>query len=514
MKVTEEPKDTFFVTKDTTSFRIWVILSDQEAIFRTQLDKKEQPFYEGHFTLEKFISISKDFQSFKSVADVTEGLKKQIQEGFFKFKLEDGKSFKLFFLTFGKEVALDLPLSKANDTKTPDGLQKLQETIQEYKNQVKKLKEENQQIKKLNDILNAENARMNNERSNISEYLKTLINSNILAQFPQPRTLEIKREQSFDISPKKPKKFDIAKLNFLRSINAHSNLVSDLCILKDQNRFASGSMDTTIKIFSLHTFDCKLTLKGHTDRVYCLSVMDNGNLISTSKDKKIIIWRVLEDQYLILHTLSGHDDRVIKCFEISGDRLASSSGDAIIKIWDKKNNYSCLKTLTGHTMVVISMIETKSKNFLISGSNDHTVRFWSTSNFECQSVIKASNYYWNSMIEINDKVVVGGQKEISIISINQMKVEHRITFDGLLYATCFVEITETQILCGYNTSNSSKIAAIEVDSWNILGVKDYSDVCDYIFAIVKLDDSKIISCSSEDKNNKIKIWDFSGAAKV
>jgi F-box and WD-40 domain protein MET30 len=78
------------------------------------------------------------------------------------------------------------------------------------------------------------------------------------------------------------------------------------------NRLASGSYDTTIKIWDLNTFTCIRTLNEHTDWIRCLKTLSNSRLASGSTDKSIKIWNL--DDYSLINTLEGHT-RHVKCLE-------------------------------------------------------------------------------------------------------------------------------------------------------------------------------------------------------
>jgi WD40 repeat protein len=53
---------------------------------------------------------------------------------------------------------------------------------------------------------------------------------------------------------------------------------------------ASGSWDSTIKIWNPIDGTLKRTLNEHTDEVCALTVLQNGDLASGSRDKTIKIW--------------------------------------------------------------------------------------------------------------------------------------------------------------------------------------------------------------------------------
>ena len=60
--------------------------------------------------------------------------------------------------------------------------------------------------------------------------------------------------------------------------------------------------------------------------------------------------------------------------------MASCSRDKKIKIWKSNPPYNLLKKLYGHNDSVISIIQLKRKEKLISAGIDSTVRIWNPYN--------------------------------------------------------------------------------------------------------------------------------------
>ena len=58
----------------------------------------------------------------------------------------------------------------------------------------------------------------------------------------------------------------------------------------DDDHFASGSFDNTIKIWDLNTFESNQTLEGHKSPVICVIKLKGNKLASCSNDKTIKIW--------------------------------------------------------------------------------------------------------------------------------------------------------------------------------------------------------------------------------
>jgi WD40 repeat protein len=67
---------------------------------------------------------------------------------------------------------------------------------------------------------------------------------------------------------------------------------------------ASGSYDSSIKIWNPNTGTLVYTLILHTNTVFALATLQNGNLASSSGDTSICIWN--PNTGSILYTLTGH----------------------------------------------------------------------------------------------------------------------------------------------------------------------------------------------------------------
>ena len=82
------------------------------------------------------------------------------------------------------------------------------------------------------------------------------------------------------------------------------------------------------------------TLTGHSDSVNSLlKITDDGLFASGSFDSSIKLWKLINDQYKPYQTLTGHTNSVYSLIKLSDDGLiASGSSDKSIKIWKKKGN--------------------------------------------------------------------------------------------------------------------------------------------------------------------------------
>ncbi|NQT34894.1 caspase family protein, partial [bacterium] len=137
----------------------------------------------------------------------------------------------------------------------------------------------------------------------------------------------------------------------------------------------SGSVDNTIKLWSITDGRCLKTLKGHEDWVRSVSFSPDGSLLASgSNDHTIKLWLVSDGR--LVRTLIGHSKGVESVsFSPVGSILASGSNDHTIKLWSITDG-RCLKTLEGHSKNVNSVSVSPDGSLLASGSDDNTIKLW------------------------------------------------------------------------------------------------------------------------------------------
>lgn len=116
------------------------------------------------------------------------------------------------------------------------------------------------------------------------------------------------------------------------TLHEHTDNVNCLAIISDGKLLASGSHDTTIRLWSLPDGKLLQTLTGHSKWVRCLAINPDGNLLASgSDDKTVRLWSLLDGKPL--QTLTGHSDRVW-CLAISPDgKLLASGSDNTVRLW-------------------------------------------------------------------------------------------------------------------------------------------------------------------------------------
>lgn len=156
----------------------------------------------------------------------------------------------------------------------------------------------------------------------------------------------------------------------------HTNGVT--CLQFDDNMLATGSYDSTIKLWNIATGEVIRTLQGHTSGVRALQ-FDDRMLISSSLDGTLRVWNWRTGR--CINTLH-HQDEVLTV-HMAGSLIAFGSTDRVIKIF----NFETQQTfcLMGHSDGVNQVRLDLASRTLLSASDDCTIKLW---DLDSQSCIK------------------------------------------------------------------------------------------------------------------------------
>lgn len=161
----------------------------------------------------------------------------------------------------------------------------------------------------------------------------------------------------------------------IKSFRGHDNGVT--CLQFDDNIMATGSYDSTIKIWNLDTGEVMRTLRGHQSGIRALQ-FNSSILVSGSLDHAMKIWNWQTGE--CLSTLRCHGDGVITV-NFDGEYLASGSIDKTIKVF----NFNTKETFTlrGHTDWVNQVRLDIRSRVIFSASDDCTVKLWDLDTKTC-----------------------------------------------------------------------------------------------------------------------------------
>ncbi|KAJ5160386.1 nuclear migration protein nudF [Penicillium canariense] len=185
----------------------------------------------------------------------------------------------------------------------------------------------------------------------------------------------------------------------IRTISGHDHTISSVRFLRPgANILVSASRDASIRIWDASTGFCTRTIHSPGDWIYSFSPSIDGKwLVSGGRDQAATIWDLTSGE--AKSSLLGHDNYIECCVfapaasypylaklaglkgppppNSSAEFVATGGRDKSIKLWDWRGRL--IKTLVGHNNWVQGLVFHPGGKYLLSVSDDQTIRCWDLS---------------------------------------------------------------------------------------------------------------------------------------
>ena len=170
------------------------------------------------------------------------------------------------------------------------------------------------------------------------------------------------------------KLWDVETRTNTATLSGHTDYVRSVAFSPDGRILAAGVNDGTIKLWDVETRTNTATIEGHTGPVRSVDFSDGTTLASGSDDHTVKLWDI--EAQTNTATLVAHDSWVAAvAFSPDGTTLASGADDNTIRLWDVETGRNTA-TLEEHTSRVFSVGFSRDGTMLLSASADRTVRLW------------------------------------------------------------------------------------------------------------------------------------------
>ena len=289
----------------------------------------------------------------------------------------------------------------------------------------------------------------------------------------------------------------------------HANYIYCIAILKNK-RLVSGGYDTKIIIYDKNYTHPELEIKEHSAAVTSLIVASNGNLISSSCDKTLKIFKIEEStnktglslNYFLLQTINtAHSNNIIHVRELSSNKLVSCSLDTQLNFYLPQNNNYSLEITIDVPKAVYDFLEVLNDQLVVSFAD--SLHLFSLKNRKFIKELKEISCYpdW-----VNDclcllkpnYLVVCGNGYLYVVDLIQFKLLNKINTNSNNISLCY---WNDRLFVGtYN----GMIQEYKVDDMNLSKIS-FKEKCHQngIWQLLLDDEGNLISCSHD---NYIKIW--------
>jgi transcription initiation factor TFIID subunit 5 len=143
----------------------------------------------------------------------------------------------------------------------------------------------------------------------------------------------------------------------------------------DSRWLLSSSADGTIRLWTMHGYQCFAVYKGHVGPVWSVCWGPYGHYFaSVGHDKTARVWAT--DEIRQLRFLVGHDDCVdVATWHPNSAYVFTASSDKTVRMWAITNG-NPVRMFTGHTCMITALACSNNGKYLASADENGSILIW------------------------------------------------------------------------------------------------------------------------------------------
>jgi WD40 repeat protein len=167
-----------------------------------------------------------------------------------------------------------------------------------------------------------------------------------------------------------------------KSLIGHLASVTVACLSPDGRRAVSGSIDRTLRLWTIPGGELLHTLKGHQGKITSLRWSADGRyILSASKDGSLRLWEV--NSGVCVQACTADKVEVCASCLTANNRFAlSMSRDGILRWWDLERGH-CLRSQSSHEEGGSTLSLGEEEQYALTGGLDGTLKLWRVATGEC-----------------------------------------------------------------------------------------------------------------------------------
>lgn len=180
-------------------------------------------------------------------------------------------------------------------------------------------------------------------------------------------------------------------------LDGHSERVTAMLALSD-GRLCSASSD--IKVWNVSSGEMEVRLTGHLSEVTCLAQLGKAadRICSSSFDGTLRLWSLASRQCEL--TIAADGGWLWSVCVLADGRLAGSSSTNKVRLWSAASGES-EGQLLGHSAPVFAVVQLRS-GLICTGSADCTIRVWDPVALACALVLDTGGQAVKTLLALHD----------------------------------------------------------------------------------------------------------------